>query len=133
MFHIRVRVARENRQPLTQPALATGLLNSAQYYHEQGCWFCHLFLLMPDHWHALLSFPPSSKMIMVIGRWKAWQRRTLEIQWQENFFDHRVRGRRELQLKADYILNNPVVKGLCPQPADWPWKLENSPFDNNVL
>ena len=126
VFHIRVRVAAENRQPLIDPPVAEALLKSAAYYHEQGSWFCHLMLLMPDHCHALLSFPPGSKMIVAVGRWKAWQRRTLGINWQDNFFDHRIRDRRELQLKADYIRQNPVVKGLCKHPADWPWVIDST-------
>jgi putative transposase len=83
-------------------------------------------LLMPDHWHALLRFPLESKMAAVAGRWKAWQTRQLDLTWQDNFFDHRIRNPHELQLKADYILQNPVVKGLCKQATDWPWVIDSS-------
>ena len=126
VFHIRIRVARENRQPLTKPGIAEALLKSAAYYHEHVSWFCHLLLLMPDHLHALLIFPPSSQMTVAVGRWKAWQKRSLGITWQGNFFDHRIRDKRKHQLKADYIRHNPVVKGLCAQPADWPWVLDST-------
>jgi putative transposase len=128
-FHIRVRVAPDHRQSLTEPSLAKALLKSAAYYHEKGSWYCHLMLLMPDHWHALLSFPPASKMGVVVGRWKAWQRRTLGIGWQDNFFDHRIRNNHEYELKADYILKNPVVKDLCAKPTDWPWVLDSNSLD----
>jgi len=129
VFHIRIRVGRENILPLTGPGIANALLKSAAYYHEHGSWFCHLLLLMPDHLPALLSFPPASQMTVVVGRWKAWQKRTIGIAWQENFFDHRIRNKREHQLKADYIRHNPVVKGLCVQPNDWPWVLTSAPLD----
>jgi len=85
-------------------------------------------LLMPDHLHALLGFSPAANMAIVIGRWKAWQKRTLGVEWQENFFDHRIRNDRELVLKETYIRQNPVVKGLCAQPTDWPWILEPAPL-----
>ena len=128
VFHIRGRVTSVNPHLLTEPRVARALLESAKYYHETGAWFCHLLLLMPDHWHALLSFPPDAKMIVVIGRWKAWQKRTQGILWQDNFFDHRIRYDREFQLKADYIRQNPVVKGLCMKPEEWPWAIA---FDLN--
>ena len=79
---------------------------------------------MPDHLHALICFPPESDMRIVVGRWKAWQTRQRRIAWQDNFFDHRIRNRRELHLKAEYIRQNPVVKGLCQQTTDWPWVIE---------
>jgi hypothetical protein len=60
-------------------------------------------------------------MRLIVGRWKAWHVRTSKLQWQDNFFDHRIRSPHELQLKAQYIRQNPVVKGLCAKADDWPW------------
>ena len=76
---------------------------------------------MPDHLHALISFPREIKMSRVIGEWKAHHRRANELLWQENFFDHRLRNEAELFEKHRYILNNPVAKGLCPTADAWPW------------
>ena len=124
VFHIRVRILPGNPCLLTEPLIAGSLLESARYYHRQATWYCHLMLLMPDHWHALLSFPSESRMIAVVGRWKAWQTRNLDLLWQDNFFDHRIRSPHELQLKAEYIRQNPVGKGLCKNAADWPWAID---------
>jgi hypothetical protein len=60
-------------------------------------------------------------MTVVVGRWKAWQRRTLGVEWQKNFFDHRIRHDHESEEKAAYIRRNPVVAGLCAATGDWPW------------
>jgi hypothetical protein len=68
-------------------------------------------------------------MATSIGRWKAWQLRTLGVTWQDNFFDHRIRTQHEHELKAGYIRHNPVVKGLCADPADWPWVLDATKLD----
>lgn len=124
VFHIRGRVARPHGMVLVEPQIAPALLESVEFYHRRGTWFCHLFLLMPDHWHALLCFPPASDMRIVVGRWKAWHTRQLDLEWQDNFFDHRLRNRHEMQVKAEYIRQNPVVKGLCKQADDWPWKID---------
>ena len=60
-------------------------------------------------------------MSRVIGQWKRYQTKELGIAWQDNFFDHRLRNDAEANLKHDYIRRNPVVKGLCLRPEDWPW------------
>jgi hypothetical protein len=124
VFHIRIRCAPDNPLPLTEPRLAGALLNSVLFYEDRQIWFPHLWLLMPDHLHALLSFAPEKRMNRVVGDWKHYHTRTLGVRWQENFFDHRLRNEDELHEKADYILNNPVAKGLCARPQDWPWVIQ---------
>jgi len=123
-YHIRIRLERGAVPPLTESSIATALLRSAARYHVQGSWFCHLLVLMPDHLHALLCFPRGSAIITVVGRWKGWQKRTLRVDWQKNFFDHRIRHDHEFEEKAHYIRRNPVAAGLCATPDDWPWVLD---------
>jgi putative transposase len=114
---------------LLKPAVAPALLKSASFYHRSRSWFCHLLLLMPDHLHALLCFPSESDMRIVIGRWKAGQTRQHRIEWQDNFFDHRIRNAHEFQVKADYIRQNPVVKGLCQKAGDWLWTIDSTTLE----
>ena len=122
VFHIRVRCARESPR-LTGPSLAAVLLKSARFYHERQRWWVHLFLLMPDHWHALLSFESGASMSRVIGDWKKYHSRNNDVVWQPGYFDHRVRNHLdEFNAKHAYIRCNPVAKGLCAKPDDWPWQ-----------
>jgi len=121
IFHIRIRVDPDFHACLTDFHLAPKLLESALFYHQRATWNCRLLLLMPDHLHALVSFPIAQDMRLTVGRWKAWQVRALGVLWQDNFFDHRIRNHSEFQLKAHYIRQNPVVKKLCAASAEWPW------------
>ncbi len=125
-FHIRIRCAPEQTADasLITTSLAQPLLDSACFYHAKHRWCCFLFLLMPDHLHALIAFPPHETMSAVIHDWKAWHKRTHGIAWQDGYFDHRLRDDREFELKAHYIRQNPVVKGLCSRAEDWPWVRE---------
>ena len=109
---------------LTHRDVAGVLLESAEFYADKGRWFVHLFLLMPDHIHALISFPKDEVMSKVIGDWKRYQARQLGIWWQDNFFDHRIRNDAEYFEKAAYIRRNPVAKGLCMTPEEWSWLSE---------
>lgn len=121
LFHIRVRTAAEQSPSLIDPTLGKALLNAVQQYHDSGKWYCELFLLMPDHWHALLAFPPEPGMISTIRDWKRATARMHQVRWQENFFDHRLRHHKETSEKRAYIRRNPVASGLCPDESEWPW------------
>jgi len=122
-FHIRLRLEGPQR-PLTEPALGRALLDSVRFYHAQGRWFAWLVVLMPDHLHAVLTFPPQASMGDTVGDWKRYQQRTLGLNWQNNFFDHRLRSDDECVEKCSYIRMNPVRQGLCTAPEDWPWITE---------
>ena len=82
---------------------------------------------MPDHIHAILSFPSDESMSKVIGDWKGFHRYKHKVIWEENYFDHRLRADErgeQLAAKLDYIRRNPVVAGLCARIEDWPWIID---------
>ncbi len=99
IFHVRLRVAATQGVVLTDAALAAKLLDAAERYHLAGRWWCDLFLLMPDHLHALLAFPREPGMSAVIRSWKRAAARLQGVCWQENYFDHRIRTKAEGQEK----------------------------------
>ena len=78
-------------------------------------------LLMPDHLHAIISFPREPGMKAIITNWKKYPARSVGIPWQRDFFDHRLRKHQEEIEKVSYILMNPVRKGLCERAVDWRW------------
>jgi putative transposase len=120
LFHIRVRVAPKQPIPLVDPDLGSELLCAAKRYHESARWWCELFLLMPDHWHALLSFPPEAGMSRTLRDWKRGTTRFQNIKWQENYFDHRIRNPKEREETWHYTRRNPTAKGLVAKEDDWP-------------
>jgi putative transposase len=75
---------------------------------------------MPDHLHALISFPPSGKSSRsIVSKWKEWTAKDLGIDWQRDFFEHRLRHDESRREKADYILSNPVRKQLVSRAEEW--------------
>jgi REP element-mobilizing transposase RayT len=117
-FHLRLRFA-----PIAEPelpALAGCLLSAARTYHDLGRWHLHLLVVMPDHLHALIAFPPNRRMSTVVGSWKRHLAREHRMIWQSNYFDHRIRHTRELHESWAYLRRNPVAKGLCATPEAWP-------------
>jgi len=67
----------------------------------------------------LASFPSDKDMPAVISQWKEILAKKLDIGWQPNFFDHRLRKEESFQEKTDYILNNPVRRGLVAHAEEW--------------
>lgn len=128
LFHIRISLDRKQPQrSLTDLPLATLILDSAKVYAKNERWHITLFVLMPDHLHALLSFPKRESMSSVISDWKRFHARNNHVVWQDGYFDHRLRDDErgeQLEMKIDYIRRNPVAGGLCDRPEDWPWILE---------
>ena len=124
LFFVTIHCEKRDVDQLTIPETAEALLESVAHYHTHARWFARLFLLMPDHAHALLAFPQVESMRHVITNWKRYTARQLGIQWQRDFFDHRLRDGENWQLKADYIRANPVRKELIARAEDWPWIFE---------
>jgi REP element-mobilizing transposase RayT len=121
-FHIRLRATHGSPRPLTDPDLATQLLSGAANYHQRGRWHCHLFLLMPDHIHSLVTSPRELSMSTVRGGWKRYTPKALGVYWQVNFFAHRIRRNQEFAETWACILANPVVKNPGAYEHSWPWR-----------
>jgi hypothetical protein len=45
------------------------------------------------------------------------------IRFQRDFFDTRLRDDAHFAEKYNYILGNPVRKGLCATQAEWPYSI----------
>src|SRR5438876_5596581 len=52
-----------------------------------------------------------------------------EAVWQEESFDHVLRSSESLDAKIDYVLQNPVRKGLVRIAREYPWSWRN-PMDH---
>ena len=128
VFHVRIALDREKeRKELTNPALAQEILDSARFYEGKLRWHITLFLLMPDHLHAMLSFARDQSMSEVIRDWKRFHARTNHVVWQEGYFDHRLRADEhgaQVETKMNYIRQNPVAAGLCASAQEWPWVID---------
>jgi len=122
IYFITINCQDRVRNQLALPDVADALFETVYYRQVSFLWWPHLLLLMPDHLHALVSFPPSGKPIQqVVSKWKEWTAKKIKIKWQRDFFEHRLRREESRRQKADYILANPVRRHLVARPEDWPY------------
>ena len=119
-FFITLCCQQRGTNQLCVAKVSSPLLGDAVFYHNHQRWILHLFLLMPDHLHLIAAFPREENMPTVVRDWKRLTARRTGVQWQRNYFDHRVRPDEGLQQKTDYIHQNPVRAGLTKTAEEWP-------------
>jgi putative transposase len=125
LFFVTLCCEQRGRNQLCLATAGRALLDTVRYYHEHQRWFARLFLLMPDHVHALLAFPQVEERSEVIRNWKGYTARKLGVRWQRNYFDHRLRNIESWERKAEYVRQNPLRAGLIADAALWPFVIEN--------
>jgi REP element-mobilizing transposase RayT len=120
IFFITICAKQRGSTVLTAHSFA--VLEAVRQRHSSGVWFCRIFVIMPDHVHALLRFPnPAHPMPKAVSDFKRWTARAGQFHWQRDFFEHRLRSNESVHEKADYILRNPVCAGLAASPDLWPY------------
>jgi putative transposase len=101
-------------------------LEVLQSYRDQGRFLLHEFVLMPDHFHLLLTPTETlEKAVQLIkGGFSFRARKELgfggEI-WEHSFYDRRVRDEAEYERFREYIHQNPVKRRLAAVAAGYPY------------
>jgi putative transposase len=111
---------------LVSPSIATALLGSLTVYEERGRWYPWLAVVMPDHFHLIVTFDLTIGIRRTVSAWKRYLARSQNLNWQSDFFEHRLRNDAEFLEKASYVRQNPVRQGLVEKPEDWPFFWERS-------
>jgi putative transposase len=90
------------------------------------------FVLMPEHVHLLLSEPERGLLARALQSLKSASARMARARrresaggkapfWQTRYYDRYMRDYDEFSEKLRYIHRNPVKRGLCASPEQWPW------------
>ena len=120
-FFITINCFHRGTNQLANEPVWNSLVESITFREDRGDWKWPLLLAMPDHLHGIVTFPNDFFMKKSISAWKRWLAKSDSIQWQRDFFDHRLRTTESVVEKANYIRMNPVRAGLCASPEAWPY------------
>ena len=121
IYFITICCQQRGTNQLCHETIARVLFDTARIYHERGRWNLDLLLLMPDHLHALIGIDGRDSLSQLIRDFKRITAKLSGVEWQRNFFDHRLRHDESLTEKFAYICQNPVRAGLVQNEADWPY------------
>ncbi len=96
----------------------------------------HAFVVMHDHWHALLSLGAKLNLARVVENINRRVNHSLKglerVGWQKGFHDRKIRMGDSVVDAVKYIENNPVRKGLVNYPASWQWSSAFSDFKGKL-
>ena len=124
IFFVTICTTPRRTNHLCEAKISKAIFAATEHYHRELRWYVHLLLLMPDHLHAMISFPKTESMKEVIRAWKHYLAKKHHINWQRDFFDHRIRHDESLEEKTSYIRLNPVRAGLIASAELWPYVWE---------
>jgi putative transposase len=83
------------------------------------------YVVMPEHVHLLVSEPQRGTLADALKSLKQSVSRRLIANadhfWQKRYYDFNVCNHPQFVEKIRYIHCNPVKRGLCERPEDWPW------------
>lgn len=118
----------QSRQLFIRDEVCELFLQSLADYREQGHFALHAFVLMPEHFHVLIT--PAEDMaleraVQLIKGGSAHRigrvRGLAFPVWQRGFTDHRIRDFGDYQVHIQYIEQNPVKRGIVDSAQDYKW------------
>jgi putative transposase len=111
---------------LQSERMASLFLDVLLSYRAQQKYLLHEFVVMPDHFHLLVTptLTLERALQLIKGGFSFRARKELgfggEI-WEKSFYDHRVRDWEEYCAFRPYIHLNPVKRGLAATPEQYPY------------
>jgi putative transposase len=100
------------------------LIDTLAHYRDAGRFRLHEFVVMPDHFHALITpaehISLERAMQLIKGGFSYRLNKKGHI-WQPSFTNHRIRDEEDYEQHRDYIWMNPVRAHLASQPEDYPY------------
>jgi len=118
-----------DKRNLLQSDRSAGLFVSVLYgYHAQRKFRLHEFVVMPDHFHALLTVECDVTIERAVqfikGGFAFRAGRELGFRapiWQKGFSEVRVLDTDAFLRTREYIRNNPVARHLVAEAAEYPY------------
>jgi REP element-mobilizing transposase RayT len=134
--------ARQHGEPFADAELARTIVDSLLWQRNREKWLLYCYCLMPDHLHfiarllngdtdkvnagargrtqkGILDHVSDFKKYTTSQIW--WKRGGTGALWQKSSYDHIIRWPDSAEAAVQYVLNNPVRKGLVEHWDDYPF------------
>jgi putative transposase len=118
-FFITINCMPPGKNQLCRADRGDAVLTGIKFNHEKFVSHYRLCLLMPDHLDAVMRSRASREWTRSSGTGRSSSLEKHGLDWQRDFFDHRLRNHTNCKRRTSYILMTPVRKGLCERAEDW--------------
>jgi putative transposase len=124
----------QKKQILHADRMASLLVAVFRHYNAQGKYLLHEYVVMPDHFHVLITPVDTLERSVQLIKGGFSFRAKKEVRfggevWQNSFYDRRVRNWEEYEEYRTYILNNPVKRGLVGAAEDFAYSSKKLQLD----
>ena len=114
----------QKRQLLQSDRMRQLFLDVLLHYRQQQKYLLHDFVLMPDHFHLLITpiVTLERSLQLIKGGFSFRANRELGFMheiWQPSYYDRRARDAEEFFAFREYIRQNPVKKGLVASAEEY--------------
>ncbi len=104
------------------------------HYRDHKNDLLHEFVVMPDHFHLLISPTLSLErsLQLIKGGFSYRAKKELAFAgeiWEKSFYDRRVRGAEDYYNFKQYIRRNPIKQGLTAALMDYPFSSARPEFE----
>jgi putative transposase len=117
-------VTAERRSLFQVTATAELFLKTILDYRSQGKFLLHAFVIMPDHFHALITPAPDvslEKAMQFIKGGFSFRLKSKRDVWMRSFNESQVSSEEKFLNCVRYIEDNPVRRGLATTPEEYPY------------
>jgi putative transposase len=93
-------------------------------YHSQGKFLLHAFVIMPDHFHALITPAPDvslEKAMQFIKGGFSFRLKSKPDVWMRSFNESQIMTNEKFMSCVRYIEENPVRRGLVVEAKAYPF------------
>src|SRR5260370_3707525 len=119
----------ERRELFRVSDLAEILVQRILACRESGAYRLHEFVVMPNHFHLLLTPGETITLEKAVQLIKGGSSHEIHAQrgnkmeiWQIGFHDWTIRDGEDYRMKVRYIQMNPVQAGLVERSGEWPFR-----------
>ena len=118
-----------------KPSACEIFIETLLHYRNEGAYLLHAFVLMPEHFHILLTPAKDTPLERAVMYMKGGSARRIGGRlnskfpvWQRGFSDHRVRDLDDYAAHVAYIEQNPVKRRLARAASEYPWSSASGQF-----
>ena len=118
----------ESRELFIKATVCEIVIETLFHYRDQHSYLLHSFVLMPEHFHLILTPGADISLERAVQFIKGGSARSISQAlnfrlpvWQRGYTDHRIRDGHDYETHLKYIEENPVKRKLVSSASEYPW------------